>query len=133
MKFTIKNTFQYDSSGSLDDVVYFVRYTFQDSGSSAHATLLNSELYRYFLQCDPVTSTEFVAFNSVTTSSLKDWVQSSHGENWGSFTSSIQTTLTDALNLRTSFQPTRQLNWNSGSQLLDVKELASGSSEAIMD
>ena len=133
MKFTIKNTFQYDSSGSLDDVVYFVRYAFEDSGSSAHATLLNSELYRYFLQCDPATSTEFVAFDSITTSTLKSWIQSSHGENWGSFTSSLQSTMTTALDSRTSSQPTRQINWNSGSQLLDVKELASGSSEAIMD
>ena len=133
MKFTIKNTFQYDSSGSLDDVVYFVRYTFQDSGSSAHATLLNSELYRYFDHLDPVTSEDFVAFNSVTTSSLKGWIQSSYGENWGSFTSSIQTSLTDSLNLRTSSQPTRQMNWNSGSLILDARELASGSLEALMD
>ena len=133
MKFIIDNTWRYTSSASLDDVVYFVTYDFEDSGSSAHATLFNSEIYRYFLQCDPVTSTEFVAFNSVTTSSLKDWVQSSHGENWGSFTSSIQTTLTNALNLRTSFQPTLQINWNSGSQPLDVKELASGSAVAFID
>ena len=133
MKFTINDTMRYTSSGSLDDVVYFVRYAFEDSGSSAHATLLNSDRYSYALQCDPVTSTEFVAFNSVTTSTLKSWIQSSHGENWGSFTSSLESTITTALDSRTSSQPTRQINWNSGSQLLDVKELASGSSEAIMD
>ena len=113
MKFTINDTMRYTSSGSLDDVVYFVRYAFEDSGSSAHATFLNSELYRYFHNCDPVTSEDFVAFDSITTSTLKSWIQSSHGENWGSFTSSIQTTLTNALNLRTSSQPTRQINWNS--------------------
>jgi len=133
MNFTINDTMRYISSGSLDNVVYFVRYAFEDSGSSAHATLLNSQLYRYFLQCDPITSAEFVAFDSVTTSSLKGWIQDSHGENWGSFTSSIQTTLTNTLNLRTSSQPTRQINWNSGSHLLDVKELASGSVVAFID
>ena len=133
MKFTINDTWRYTSSGSLDDVVYFVRYTFQDSGSSAHATLLNSELYRYFLQCDSVASTEFVAFDSITTSSLKGWIQSSHGENWGSFTSSLQSTMTTALDSRTSSQPTRQIHWNSGSQPLDVKELASGSAVAFID
>jgi len=133
MKFIINDSIKYTSSGSLDDVIYSIRYAFEDSGSSAHATFLNSELYRYFHNCDPVTSEDFVAFDSITTSTLKSWIQSSHGENWGSFTSSIQTTLTNALNLRTSSQPTRQINWNSGSHILDVKELLSGSSEAIMD
>ena len=133
MKFIINDSIKYTSSGSLDDVIYSIRYAFEDSGSSAHDTQLNSELYRYFDHLDPVTSEDFVAFNSVTTSSLKSWIQDSYGESWGSFTSSIQTSLTDSLNLKTSSQPTRQMNWNSGSLILDARELASGSLEALMD
>ena len=133
MDFKINNTFRYTSSGSLDDVIYSIRYAFEESGSSAHPSLLNYETRRYFHNCDPVTSTNLVAFASVTTSSLKDWIQDSHGESWGSFTSSIQTSMTDALNSRTSSKPSDVMAWNSGSQLLDVTEIASGSGEVEID
>ena len=133
MKFIINDTQRYISSGSLDDVVYSIRYAFEDSGSSAHDTLLNSELYRHFHNCDPVTPTEFVAFDSITTSSLKSWIQDSYGESWGSFTSSIQTSMTNALNSRTSSQPTDVYTWNSGSFGLDGREIASGSSDTDID
>ena len=93
---------------------------------------MNYETRRYFHTCDPVTSDDFVAFNTAT-SSLKDWIQSSHGESWGSFTSSIQTSMTDALNSRTSSKPSDVMAWNSGSQLLDVTEIASGSGEVEID
>ena len=79
MEFKINNTFQYISSGSLDDVIYSVRYAFVESGSSEHDSLLNYETRRYFHTCDTVTSDDFVAFNTAT-SSLKDWIQDSHGE-----------------------------------------------------
>ena len=118
---------RYTSSGSLDDVVYFVRYAFEDSGSSAHATLLNSDRYSYALQCDPVTSTEFVAFNSVTTSTLKSWVQSSHGENWGSFTSSLESSMNSSLSSRVSSNPTTKYNFHSSSLSLDGLSILSGS------
>ena len=133
MEFKINDTFRYTSSGSLDDVIYSIRYVFEESGSSAHDILLNYETRRYFHACDPVTSTNLIAFASVTTSSLKSWIQDSYGESWGSFTSSIQTSMTNALNSRTSLQPSSQMTWNSGSLVLDVKEVASGSLEAIMD
>ena len=133
MEFKINDTFRYTSSGSLDDVIYSVRYSFEESGSSAHPSLLNYESYRYYLNCDPVTSTNLVAFASVTTSSLKDWIQDSHGESWGSFTSSIQTSMTNALNSRTSSQPTDVYTWNSGSFGLDGREIASGSSDTDID
>ena len=132
MEFKINNTFKYISSGSLDDVIYSVRYAFVESGSSEHDSLLNYETRRYFHTCDPVTSDDFVAFNTAT-SSLKDWIQDSHGESWGSFTSSIQTSMTDALNSRTSSKPSDVMAWNSGSQLLDVTEIASGSGEVEID
>ena len=133
MKFIINDTQRYISSGSLDDVVYSIRYAFEDSGSSAHDTLLNSELYRHFHNCDPVTPTEFVAFDSITTSSLKSWIQDSYGESWGSFTSSIQTSMTNALNSRTSLKPSDVMTWTSGSQSLDQTELASGSAAVEID
>jgi len=132
MEFKINNTFQYISSGSLDDVIYSVRYAFVESGSSEHDSLLNYETRSYFHTCDPVTSDDFVAFNTAT-SSLKDWIQSSYGESWGSFTSSIQTSMTNALNSRTSSQPTDVYTWNSGSLVLDVKEITSGSGEVEID
>ena len=133
MEFKINDTFRYTSSGSLDDVIYSIRYAFYESGSSAHDSLLNYETRRYFHSCDPVTSTNLVAFASVTTSSLKDWIQDSHGESWGSFTSSIQTSMTDALNLRTSSHPTEEMSWNSGSLILDARELARGSAAVEID
>ena len=133
MEFKINNTFQYISSGSLDDVIYSVRYAFVESGSSEHDSLLNYETRRYFHNCDPVTSTNLVAFASVTTSSLKDWIQDSHGESWGSFTSSIQTSMTNALNSRTSLKPSDVMTWTSGSQSLDQTELASGSAAVEID
>jgi hypothetical protein len=127
MEFKINNTFRYTSSGSLDDVIYSIRYAFEESGSSAHPSLLNYESRRYFHNCDPVTSENYVGLNSLTTSSLKGWIQDSYGENWGSFTSSIQTSMTNALNSRTSSQPTDIYTWNSGSFGLDGREIASGS------
>ena len=133
MDFKINNTFRYTSSGSLDDVIYSIRYAFEESGSSAHPSLLNYETRRYFHACDPVTSTNLIAFASVTTSSLKSWIQDSYGESWGSFTSSIQTSMTNALNSRTSSQPTDVYTWNSGSFGLDGIEIASGSSDTDID
>ena len=133
MEFKINDTFRYVLSGSLDDVIYSVRYAFEESGSSAHDTLLNYETRRYFHNCDPVTSTNLVAFASVTTSSLKGWIQDPYGENWGSFTSSIQTSMTDALNSRSSSEPTEVVTWNSGSLVIDVKEIASGSTAVEID
>tara|TARA_R110000765_G_C18786750_1_gene592048 strand:- start:440 stop:844 length:405 start_codon:yes stop_codon:yes gene_type:complete len=133
MNFKINNTFRYISSSSLDDVIYSIRYSFDESGSSEHDSLLNSETRRYFHNCDPVSSTNFTAFASVTSSSLKSWIQDSYEENWGSFTASVQTSMTNALNSRTSSPPTEVLTWNSGSLILDVTELTSGSSNTDID
>ena len=133
MDFQVRNCWRYTSSGSLDDVIYSIRYVFEESGSSAHDILLNYETRRYFHACDPVTSTNLIAFASVTTSSLKSWIQDSYGESWGSFTSSIQTSMTDALNPRSSSEPTDVVTWNSGSLVIDVKEIASGSAAVEID
>ena len=126
MIFIINDTFRYISSGSLDDVVYAIRYEFEDSGSSNHDTLLNYESYRYFLNCDPVTTGDYVGLNTLTTSSFQSWIQDSYGANWGSFTSSLASTITDALNSRTSSKPIHRLHWTSGSLELPIEAVQNG-------
>ena len=121
MLFIINDTFRYKSSGSLDDVIYAIRYEFEDSGSSNHDTLLNYESYRYFLNCDPVTSGDYVGLNTLTTSSFQRWIQDSYGANWGSFTSSLESTITTALNSRTSSKPLHRMQWTSGAMELPME------------
>ena len=126
MKFTVHYATSYNVSASLNDVVYFLSYHFIESGSSAVDGVLNYQEEHHHMQCDPVTSENFVPYNTAT-SSMKDWVQSSHGENWGAFTSSIQTTLNNALSSRTSDNPINVISWNSGSHLYDVSAESTGS------
>lgn len=126
MKFRVHYATRYNVSASLNDVVYFLSYHFEESGSSAVDGVLNYHAEHYHMQCDSVTSENFVSYNTAT-SSMKDWVQSSHGENWGAFTSSIQTTLNSALSSRTSDNPTESITWNSGSQTLDSVAMSTGS------
>ena len=114
MKFLIHKTNRYSVSASLDDVVYLVSYQFEESGSSAVAGAFNYESTHYHLKCDPVSSDNYISYNSAT-SSVKNWIQDSHGENWGAFTSSIQTSLSSALDTRTSSNPTEVVTWTSGS------------------
>tara|TARA_R100001244_G_C5146510_1_gene128859 strand:+ start:302 stop:781 length:480 start_codon:yes stop_codon:yes gene_type:complete len=154
MQFEIRDAFRYTSSASLADVVYAIRYEFNDSGSSAVGSNLNTEVYRYFLQLDPVSSGELVAFNTVATSSgvdipfggdeevvdnhalqyhtdvnnrLKGWVQASHGGNWGTFTSSLATTISASLAERVDARPSSVFHWPSGSHTIDALEIQSGS------
>ena len=126
MKFTVHYANRYNVSASLNDVVYFLSYHFTESGSSAVAGVLNYQEEHYHMQCDPVTPTNFVSYNTAT-SSMKDWVQSSHGENWGAFTSSIQTTLNNALSSRASDSPIEVVTWNSGSHTVDAYAISTGS------
>lgn len=154
MQFEIRDAFRYTSSASLDDVVYAIRYEFNDSGSSAVENALNTEVHRYFLQLDPVSSGDLVAFSSVATASgvdivfgtaektvadnglqyytdvnnrLKGWVQASHGGNWGTFTSSLATTISASLAERVDARPSTVFHWPSGSHTLDGLEIQSGS------
>jgi|TARA_Y100000296_G_scaffold84931_1_gene119592 hypothetical protein len=45
MKFLVYSANRYNVSASLDDVVYFIRYHFEESGSSAISGVLNYPLY----------------------------------------------------------------------------------------
>ncbi len=128
MKFKIYDSIRYDTSGSLDDVVFFVRYGFEDSGSSAKAGVLNYESRRYFKQLDPVGSSEFENHNSLTSSSIAGWIQDGFGNGWGTFTSSIQSSITNALNSRSSGTARECIWWSTGSQDLNGELLTSGSS-----
>tara|TARA_R100000008_G_scaffold27196_1_gene15029 strand:+ start:257 stop:661 length:405 start_codon:yes stop_codon:yes gene_type:complete len=127
MEFKIYDTIRYTTSGSLDDVVFFVRYGFEESGSSVKSGVLNENNKRYFKELEPIDSGNFINHNSVNEELIKGWIQTSHGNNWGSFTSSIQTAMTNDLNSRSSSSPTTVVEWTSGSQNLHTELLESGS------
>ena len=127
MKFLVYSANRYNVSASLDDVVYFIRYHFEESGSSAISGVLNYESKHYHLMCDPVNSNDFLDYESLSTSSFKEWIKDSHGNNWGSFTSSIQTSLSNALSSRASEKPTEVYSWASGSHTLDSVAMSTGS------
>ena len=127
MDFQIRNCWRYTSSGSLDGVVRNINYSFSDSGSSAVGGLLNYERINYSCELGSVDESSFVEWDSVTTSSLESWVKNSHGNSWGTFTSSIASTLTSALNARSSSKPLYKLTWQSGSTTLDTSAVESGS------
>jgi hypothetical protein len=120
MKFSIEKSNRYVESSSLADVVYFIGYRFEDSGSSGVTDVFNYESEDYQLECDSIGSDNFVAFDSLTTSSFESWVMTSHGSNWGTFTSSIATGMTNRLNSRTSANPSEVYTWNSGSLSFDT-------------
>ena len=127
MEFKIYDAARYYTSGSLDHVVFFVRYGFEDSGSSAKNGVLNDNRKTYFKQLPPVSSDNFVTHDSISESTIKGWIRDSHGDDWGSFTSSIETEITNDLNSRASSKPTSVIWWSSGSQDLNAELLESGS------
>ena len=127
MEFKIYDAARYNTSGSLNDVVFFVRYGFEDSGSSAKNGVLNDNRKTYFKQLPPVSSDNFVTYESISESTIKGWIRDSYGDDWGSFTSSIETEMTNDLNSRASSKPTCVIWWSSGSQDLNAELLESGS------
>jgi len=127
MEFKIYDTIRYNTSGSLDDVVFFVKYGFEESGSSTKSGVFNENQQSYFKELDPVDSDNFVNHSSIDESVVKGWIQNSYGSNWGSFTSSIQTTMTNDLNSRSSLKPTTVIWFSTGSQNLNTELLESGS------
>ena len=58
---------------------------------------------------------------------MKGWVQASHGGNWGTFTSSLATTISASLAERVDARPSTVFHWPSGSHTLDGLEIQSGS------
>ena len=127
MDFQVRNCWRYTSSGSLDDVVRNINFSLMDSGSSAVDGVLNYERKDYTCTLGTVDPSSFVEWDSVTTSSMEGWIMDSYGENWGTFTSSIASTLTSALNSRSSSKPLYELTWQSGSTTLDTSAVESGS------
>ena len=131
MDFNISSCRRYTSSGSLDNVVFFIQYEFEMSGSSklwdGSNNWYNYDCYSDFHVCEPANSDDFTAFNSLTTSSYQSWIQASYGASWGAYTSSIESRLSASLALRVDEEPTEHKSWNSGSQVGSGLELASGS------
>ena len=115
MIFTIRNIHVYEQSASLSDVINYVEYTFEDSGSR-NGGGENSVTQIYFSQLDSVSPSDFVSYNTLTSSSLQAFVQQHHGNNWGAFTSSVATSISASLseNINSS-TPLTIGNWNSGS------------------
>ena len=131
MEFKIYDTIRYNTSGSLDDVVFFVRYGFEESGSSAKSGVLNDNRKTYFKELSPIDSGNFVNHSSVNESVVKGWITDGYGSGWGSFTSSIQTEMTNDLNSRSSSSPTSVIWWATGSQNLNTELLESGSQVTV--
>ena len=115
MIFTVTAVHVYQQSASLSDVINGVGYTFMDSGSR-NGGGENSVTQIYFLQLDSVSPSDFVSYNTLTSSSLQTFVQRHHGNNWGAFTSSVATSISASLseNINSS-KPIRISNWQSGS------------------
>ena len=115
MIFTVTDVHVYQQSASLSDVINGVGYTFMDSGSR-NGGGENSVTQIYFSQLDSVSPSDFVNYNTLTSSSLQTFVQRHHGNNWGAFTSSVATSISASLseNINSS-KPLRISNWQSGS------------------
>ena len=115
MIFTVTEVHVYQQSASLRDVINGVGYTFMDSGSR-NGGGENSVTQIYFSQLDSVSPSDFVNYNTLTSSSLQTFVQRHHGNNWGAFTSSVATSISASLseNINSS-KPIRISNWQSGS------------------
>lgn len=127
MKFNIKKSWGYVSSGSLDGVVRTLIYEFTESGSSKVSDVFNHEINRYTLECEDVNSEDFIPYDDITVEVYKGWVTASYGENWGSFTSSLESSMSSSLSLRVSSKPTTKYNFHSSSLLLDGLSILSGS------
>ena len=120
MIFQINDVHYIQESASLDSVINFVSYYFEDSGSRTGGGI-NTVRKHYSLQLNTVHSSEFIGYNSVTTSSLKDWIETSHGNTWGSFTSSIDTAISTSLSADVnSSTQLHSITWNSGSMARDT-------------
>ncbi len=115
MIFTITDVHVYQQSASLSDVINGVGYSFVDSGSR-NGGGENSVTQIYFSQLDSVSPSDFVSYNTLTSSSLQAFVQQHHGNNWGAFTSSVATSISASLseNINSS-TPMRISSWQSGS------------------
>tara|TARA_Y100000592_G_scaffold46826_1_gene74340 strand:- start:1130 stop:1531 length:402 start_codon:yes stop_codon:yes gene_type:complete len=133
MDFNIDSVLRYNTSSSLSDVVFLVKYNFIDSSSSSVDGVVNYERKGYSLQLDSVESSNFTDYASLTTGSFKEWVQSSHGNNWGSFTSSIDTQLSSSVASKRGQKPIEIMSWASNSISLDSVALESGYVEEDFD
>lgn len=114
MDFKIQDVSIYETSESLSNVIDHLKYYFVDSGSIDD--MIVSEEHYYFLNVDPVSESEFISYNNVLESTVKGWVTSSFGNSWGSFTASVENTISSSMASKiASGTATNRVWWNSGS------------------
>tara|TARA_R100000008_G_C3586179_1_gene172510 strand:+ start:3787 stop:4203 length:417 start_codon:yes stop_codon:yes gene_type:complete len=115
MIFKIQDVQLYHQSSSLYNVINGIGYLFEDSGSRTGGGQ-NKVTEAYFVQLDPVNASDCVEYNSLTSTSLKTWVQQSHGNNWGAFTSSVATSISASLSENVNSDTPLQIStWGTGS------------------
>jgi hypothetical protein len=114
MDFKIQDLSIYETSESLSNVVYNLKYYFADSGI-VDGKIISEEHY-YFLNTDPVSESEYISYDNVVESTVKGWITSSFGNSWGSFTASVENTISSSIASRiASGTATNRVWWNSGS------------------
>ena len=115
MEFIIDSLYRYGTSGSLSDVITNASYHFIDSGSAGSEVYV--EKYCENIDFPPVSSDDFTAFGSLTTSSIQVWIEDFYGNNWGSYTSSIENSISASLSSRVTAgnEGTIKYVWPSGS------------------
>ncbi len=115
MEFIIDSLYRYGESGSLSDVITNASYHFIDSSSDGSEVYV--EKYCENIVFPPVSSDDFIAFGSLNTSTIRGWIEDSYGNNWGSYTSSIQNSISASLSSRVTDgnEGTIKYVWPTGS------------------
>tara|TARA_R100001510_G_C7638310_1_gene196165 strand:+ start:160 stop:483 length:324 start_codon:yes stop_codon:yes gene_type:complete len=92
MDWTIFDLKYTTTSGSLSQVATEVVSKFEHTISG----ISDRVYHRTYLPS--VTSADFINWDSLNENSVKGWVESIEGNNWGSITSSIETSLSQSIN-----------------------------------
>ena len=122
MKWFIDDSIRYKQSGSFEDVVYSVRYCFEETGSSCIEGQYNIVAIKGHYGAPRVDEENFIPYENVTTSSFKEWIQDSYGSEWGEYTSSIQERLISNLESRVNHKASIVHIWPGGEQTIDIPD-----------
>ena len=122
MLWFIDDSIRYKQSGSFEDVVYSVRYCFEESGSSSVEGQYNTVAIKGHYGAPRVDEENFIPYENVTTSSFKEWIEDSYGSEWGEYTSSVQEKLTVNLESRVNNKPSIVHIWPGGEQTIDIPD-----------
>lgn len=122
MLWFIDDSIRYKKSGSFEDVVYAVRYGFEETGSSCVEGQYNTVSIKGHFSAPRVDEENFIPYENVTTSSFKEWIKNSYGSEWGEHTSSIEKRLNSNLESRVNDKPSIVHIWPSGEQTIDIPD-----------